>query len=106
MAFDVINVLVDVLAAAVELGRVDLDDQGFAAAGRQGHAGREGHPVVGVDQVEYFAFSQVDHAVGKMLHFRVDVGAVIGVPVRFLGLFVMGGFQGTRGQCRGRLGCR
>src|SRR6185295_4065703 len=53
-AFDVVDALVDVGAGAVELGGVDVDDEGDALEGGDLEAGGEGHPVVGVDDVEGF----------------------------------------------------
>src|SRR5256885_1612362 len=54
-AFDVVDPLVDVLAGAVELGGVDVDDERLAGGGGDGQAGGEGEPVVGVDDVELLA---------------------------------------------------
>src|SRR4051812_9095707 len=53
-AFDVVDPLVDVGAGAVELGGVDVDDQGDALEGGYLQAGGEGHPVMGVHHVEGF----------------------------------------------------
>jgi len=52
--FDVVDPLIDVGAGAVELGGVDVDDQRDALEGGDLQAGGEGHPVVGVHDVEGF----------------------------------------------------
>ena len=52
LLFDFEDAGMDVDAGAVEFGGVDLHDERFAVDGGDGDGGVEGHPVVGVDDVE------------------------------------------------------
>ncbi len=83
MALDIVDVLVDVLATAIELRRVDLDHEGFAALLGQGHAGRKRHPVVRVDQIEMLGQSQGQDLSGITSHLRIDVRAIIALTAGF-----------------------
>ena len=76
-AFDVVDAGVDVRAGAVEFGGVDVNDQGLALEGGDGHAGGEGHPVVGVDDVEGFVARDFGGEGGVALDFVEEVSAVM-----------------------------
>jgi len=67
---------VAVLAAAVELGRVDVGDEGLARRLRGGDAGRVGHPVVGVNDVELLAGRDSAHDVGVARDLGEEIRAV------------------------------
>src|SRR3972149_2817490 len=73
LSFDIIDHLVDVLSAAVEFRRVDVNNKRFAHDCRHGDTGRIRHPVVGVNKVEVLALSQIHHksgiAVDLIVHF-------------------------------------
>ena len=103
MPLDIVHVLIDMLAAAVEFGRVNLHDQGLAAVGRQGDPGRERHPIVGVDDVEFLRFGDLHHAHRIPVDLFADVGAIGGGT---LGRFLRhAGSGGCRRADRG-LPCR
>src|SRR5439155_2243709 len=76
-ALDVVDALIDVQARAVELGRVNVNDQRRALEGGDGHAGGEGHPVVRVHDVETFAACDLGGEGGVALDFVEEVSAVV-----------------------------
>lgn len=51
-SLDVVNAGVDVLAGAVELGGVNMNDQGLALQAGNGQCRGESHPVMRVDNVK------------------------------------------------------
>ena len=76
-AFDVVDALIDVHAAAVELGGVNVNDQRHALDARDGQAGGEGHPVVGVNDVERFLSGDLGGEHGVALHFGEQIAGVM-----------------------------
>ena len=77
VAFDVVNVLIDVLPAAVELEGVDVEDEGPAADPCGLDAGKDGHPVVGVDDVAWMFLGKDARDAAVADHFRDQVGPIV-----------------------------
>jgi hypothetical protein len=76
-ALDVVDALIDVQAGAIEFGRVHVDDQRHAFDAGDGQAGGEGHPVVGVDDVEGFVARDLGGEGGVALDFGEQIAGVI-----------------------------
>lgn len=60
----IVNRLMHVLATAIEFRRVHVDDERLAEASRDGLARAEGHPVVGMHDVELLSRRHPDAASG------------------------------------------
>ncbi len=73
---NVVDRLVDVLAGAVELRRMNVDDQRPAGAGGNRHARRERDPVVGMDDVESFVPGHLDAPLGILFDSTDQVALV------------------------------
>ncbi len=78
--FNVVDVLIDMLAAAVEFRRMHVNHQGFAGPGDQRNAGRKRHPVVGMDEVVFFGLGQLEHALGVALDLGQQIRSVVRGP--------------------------
>ncbi len=57
LTLNVVNHLIDMLAASVEFCRVYVNDQRFSADGCYSDARRIGHPVVSVYNIKFLIFS-------------------------------------------------
>ena len=79
-AFDVVDALSTCSAGAVELGGVHVDDQRHALERGDGQAGGEGHPVVGVNDVERFVSRDLGGERGVALDLVEQVAAVVVAP--------------------------
>ena len=74
---DVVDALMDVLAAAVKLGGVNVYYERLARQLGHGHPRRVGHPVVCVDHFERFVASEHRGQAGVVLNFAEHVAAVL-----------------------------
>ena len=75
-SFDIVNLLVDVLAGTVELGAVQVDDERLFCCRSYCQAGRVCHPVVGVNYVEFFMPGNFDCQVSVPLDLSHQVTLV------------------------------
>ena len=68
-AFDVVYSLIHRISRTIELGAVDVDDEGHAFEACGGDTGWKGHPVVGVDNVEGFVLGDGADEPDVSVHF-------------------------------------
>ena len=94
---DVVQPLINVLAGAVELGGVDVDDERAAGDGGEGDARGEGHPVVGVDAVKALVAGQGDAQPGVALGVGEHVAVVAAAAPAALGEAGSGAHRGGDG---------
>jgi len=77
IALDVVDVLIDILAAAVKFQGMDVQDQRPAADPSGLDAGEDGHPVVGMDDIERaFPGNDTRHP-AVTNNFRDQIGSVV-----------------------------
>ena len=79
-AFDVVDALVDVDAGTIELGAVYVNDEGNPLDAGDGHSSGEGHPVMGVNDVDRFLPGDLARQCGVSLNFRKEIARVRGGP--------------------------
>ena len=76
-SLDLVDLLVDMLAAAVKFRRMNLNHQRFAAHRRRRHPRRKSHPVVGMDHVETLTHRQPRRRLGIAIDLRIHVPPVV-----------------------------
>ncbi len=109
-AFDFQDAVVGIGTGTVDFGGVDLDDEGLSGISGDGHGGFEGHPVVGVDEVEGFGLGDGGGEPGVTFGFGEEVAGVtgIGLPeeggLRVAGLVEIGSAAAARVGLRGFFG--